>query len=132
MSTQPLKARPDGLTIISIWFYLCGAFFMLVTAAFAFGTIAFGIGAISEDWGILIPAAIFAVITMAFMALSILNLIVGYGIWIIRPWARLGAIALSIVGLLFMPIGTITGALILWYLLIPEVAALFEKPPSQA
>ena len=33
---------------------------------------------------------------------------------------------LAIVGLLFVPIGTIFGAIILWYLLQPDVAARFE------
>ncbi|MCC6457706.1 MAG: hypothetical protein IT328_22310 [Caldilineaceae bacterium] len=128
MSNQPLKQRPDGLTVISIWFYLSGAFFLCITAVVAFMTIAFGIGAAFEDVGMLIPSGIFGVIALAFMAMSILNLVVGYGIWIQKPWARIGAIALAIVGLLFMPIGTIAGALILWYLLQPEVAAAFEKP----
>jgi hypothetical protein len=62
------------------------------------------------------------------MAISILNLVVGYGLWILKPWARIGAIALAIVSLIFMPIGTIAGGLILWYLLKPEVAVAFEKP----
>jgi hypothetical protein len=132
MSNQPLKQRPDGLTIISIWFYLSGAFFLCITAVVAFMTIAFGIGAAFEEAGLLIPSAIFGVIALALMAMSLLNLVVGYGIWIQKPWARTGAIALAIVGLLFMPIGTIAGALILWYLLQPEIAAAFEKSPAEA
>jgi hypothetical protein len=130
MSNQPITQRPDGLTIISIWFYLCGAFFLFVTAAVAFLTIAFGIGAVADDVGMLIPSAIFGVIALAFMAMSILNLVVGYGLWIRKAWARVGAMALAIVGLLFMPIGTVAGALILWYLLTPEVAAVFDRPAA--
>jgi hypothetical protein len=126
MSNHPLSQRPDGLTITSIWFYLSGAFFLIATAIFAFMALAFGIGSVAEDLGMLIPTAIFGVITLAFI--SILNLVVGYGLWILKPWARIGAIALAIVSLLFMPIGTLAGALILWYLLKPEVAAAFDKP----
>jgi hypothetical protein len=132
MTNQPFKQRPDGLTIISIWFYLCGVFFLFVTAIITFFTLTFGMGAINDDMGMLLPAAIFGVVALAFMALSILNLVIGYGLWILRPWARIGAIALSMVGLIFMPIGTITGALTLWYLLMPTAAAAFEKPPAQA
>jgi hypothetical protein len=130
MSNQPTRQRPDGLTIISIWFYLCGAFFLFITAVVAFLTIAFGIGAIADDAGMLIPSALFGVIALAFMAMSILNLVVGYGLWIRKAWARVGAMALAIVGLLFMPIGTVAGALILWYLLTPEVAAVFDRPTA--
>lgn len=132
MTNQPLKQRPDGLTMISIWFYLCGAFFLFATAVVAFFTLTFGVSAIIDDLGMLAPAAIFGVIALAFMALSILNLVVGYGLWILRPWARIGAIALSMVGLIFMPIGTITGALTLWYLLMPTASAAFEKPVTPA
>ena len=132
MSNQPRKQRPDGLTIISIWFYLTGAFFLLVTALVAFMTMAFGIGAVFENARLLIPSGIFGVMALAFMAMSILNWVVGYGLWIQKPWARTGAIALAIVGLLIMPIGTIAGAIILWYLLQPQIAAAFEKPaPSE-
>lgn len=120
--------RPDGLTLISIWFYLCGAFFIFGTAAIAFLVFAFGIGAIAEDAGMLIPAALFGIIALAFMSISILNLVVGYGLWIMKPWARIGAIALSIVGLIFVPVGTISGGLTIWYLLKPETAALFNRP----
>lgn len=130
MSDQPQTSRPDGLTIISIWHYLSGAFFLVVTAVFAFMTAAFGIGALAEDLGLFVPMGIFGFIALAFMAMSLLNLVVGYGIWILKPWARIGAIALAIVSLPFMPIGTISGALALWYLLRPEIAAAFETPGS--
>jgi hypothetical protein len=132
MSNQPLQQRPDGLTIISVWFYLCGAFFLFVTAIVAFLTLAFGMHALGDDAGMFIPTALFGFTALAFMALSILNLVVGYGLWILKPWARIGAIALSMVGLIFMPIGTLTGALTLWYLLMPNAAAAFEKSPAQA
>jgi hypothetical protein len=125
MPEQTLKQRPDGLTIISIWFYLSGAFFMIVTAIVAFVTLTVGVHALAEDIGGLLPTTMFGIITLAFMAISILNLIVGYGLWILKPWARIGAIALAIVGLIFLPVGTIAGALTLWYLLKPEVAAAF-------
>ena len=130
MSNQLLSQRPDGLTVISIWFYLSGAFFLIVTASVAFMALAFGVGAVAKDMGMLIPTAIFAIITLAFMALSILNLVVGYGLWIQKPWARIGAIALALVSLLFMPIGTLAGALILWYLLKPEITAGFSQHPT--
>jgi hypothetical protein len=129
MSNQLMKQRPDGLTIVSIWFYLSGAFFLFVTALVVFITLTLGINAIGEDLDMVIPTAMFGIIALAFMALSILNLVVGYGLWILKPWARIGAIALAIVGLIFMPVGTIAGGLILWYLLRSDVSVFFEKPP---
>ena len=132
MSNQFIQQRPDGLTFISIWFYLCGAFFLMVTATVVFITFVVGANALASDLGLLIPTAMFGVLALAFMAISILNLVVGYGLWILKPWARIGAIALSIVGLMFMPIGTVAGALILWYLLQPQHAAVFEKTAASS
>lgn len=125
--TPSQSQRPDGLTIISIWYYLCGAFFLLGTATIAFLTLAFGFG-IPSDADLLPITIIFGLITIASMGISILNLVVGYGIWIQKSWARIGAIALALIGLIYMPIGTITGGLTLWYLFKPEIAARFEKP----
>ena len=130
MSNQPQTQRPDGLTIISIWHYLSGGFFLLLTMIIAFMTLVFGVGAFADDLDLLIPTGIFGIIALAFMALSVLNLVIGYGLWIRKPWARIGAIALSIVSLMMVPIGTISGALTLWYLLKAEVTTVFEKPTT--
>jgi hypothetical protein len=100
---------------------------MIVTAVVAFITLTVGVNALAEGIGGLIPTTIFGIITLAFMAISILNLIVGYGLWILKPWARIGAIALAVVGLIFFPVGTIAGALTLWYLLKPEAATAFDN-----
>lgn len=124
---SPQKQRPDGLTLISIWHYLCGAFFLLSTATTALMTIAFGF-AIPKDPDVLIVTIIFGLITLAGMGISILNLVVGYGVWIQKSWARIGAIALAIISVvLFFPIGTITGGLTIWYLIKPEISTAFEK-----
>jgi hypothetical protein len=127
MSNQIAAQRPDGLTIVSIWHYLSGGIFLLVTVVVAFMTLAFGLGAVFHEAELVIPSFIFGIITLAFMALAILNMIIGYGLWILKPWARTAAMALAMVSLLFVPIGTIAGALILWYLLKPDVAVFFEK-----
>lgn len=124
--TMPQKHRPDGLTLISIWYYLCGGFFLIATATLAFLTLAFGFG-IPKDTDMLVLTIIFGLITLALMGISLMNIIVGYGIWIQKPWARTGAIVLALIGLIYMPVGTITGGLTLWYLLKPEIAATFEK-----
>jgi hypothetical protein len=127
MSNLQTKQRPDGLTVLSIWFYLSGAFYMLTTAVVVFLILAFLVGPVRQDAEMLIPTAVVALIALAFMAMSILNIVVGYGLWILKPWARIGAIALAIVSLIFVPIGTTAGALTLWYLLKPEIAASFDK-----
>ncbi|HXF60838.1 MAG TPA: hypothetical protein VNK95_04435, partial [Caldilineaceae bacterium] len=60
------------------------------------------------------------------MATCILYLAVGYGLWTRRQWGRIAALALAVVSLFVVPIGTIAGGLTLWYLLKPEVAEQFQ------
>jgi len=100
---------------------------MLTTAVVVFLILAFLVGPATHDAEVLIPTAVVVLIALAFMASSILNVVVGYGLWILKPWARTGAIALAIVSLIFVPIGTVAGGLTLWYLLKPEIAAAFDK-----
>jgi hypothetical protein len=125
--TQPTTPpRDDGLTVISIWHYLVGGIFLLSTAALMLMTLVMGAGAVSQDAGLFIPMTLFGIMTLVFMLLALINLAVGYGLWTQRPWARTGALALAVVGLIFAPLGTIAGAFILWYLLRPETTAHFS------
>jgi uncharacterized Tic20 family protein len=43
-----------------------------------------------------------------------------------KGWARWLAIVLAALGLLAFPVGTVIGALIIWYLLKDEVRQAFE------
>jgi uncharacterized membrane protein YqjE len=136
MTSQPNEtttARPiraDGITIIAIYFYLGAGLFLLGTLGAMIPTVILAIVGITEEAGALIGMAAVGLVAMTSMALSLLHLVVGYGLWLMRPWARIGAIALAIVGLLFAPIGTVVGAFILWYLLKPDVSAQFEAKPA--
>ena len=125
MTTAPTKLRDDGLTLISIWHFLVGTFYLLVTVVLVLMTVIFASQIPGGGSDALAPALLFGVIALVFMALSLINVAVGYGLWTLRAWARTGALALSIVGLIFVPIGTLAGGLTLWYLLRPEAAALF-------
>lgn len=87
----------------------------------------FGVVALAEE-----PDALFGFIAVGLiggvlLVLGLLNLVVGYGLWKVYSWGRTGAIVLAMIGLIFVPIGTIPGAIVLWYLLQPEVAARFRS-----
>lgn len=123
--TAPVR-RTDGITAIAIYHYVVAGIFALAAFFFGIPTIILGIVGITEDAGAFIGMAAVALIAMTLLAFSLLNVVVGYGVWTLRGWARLGAMAIAVVGLLFVPLGTLVGALILWYLLKPEIAAAFE------
>jgi hypothetical protein len=57
--------------------------------------------------------------------------LVGWGLWNLRPWARMAAIVLAILQLFAFPIGTVFGALIIWYLWKdPDALGAFGLSPS--
>jgi hypothetical protein len=61
---------------------------------------------------------------------SLPAVIIGYGLYQRRSWSRVWGIALSIVSLLFVPLGTALGVYGLWVLFSKEGQQLFE--PAQA
>ena len=78
--------------------------------------------------------AIGAFILVLFALFSVPGLIMGWGLLQFAPWARILAIVLSILGLVFHPaigIGTVLGIYSLVVLFNPETVALFEGRQSQ-
>jgi hypothetical protein len=63
------------------------------------------------------------------LVLSLPDILAGIGLLERRPWARILAIVLSVLGLLNFPFGTAVGAYGLWVLFNPETEALFRPPP---
>lgn len=115
--------RPDGVTILAVyhWFLaamsilgICGAVFGL------FATIASG------ERGVFAALFWMSVGLFTAVASAVINGFVGWGLWGLKPWARIAAIVLAVFHLLGFPIFTLIGALILWYLLAdPDARAAF-------
>jgi hypothetical protein len=59
------------------------------------------------------------------VVVSLPGVIVGIGLLRLRPWARVAAIVLSIVGLMMIPFGTIVGVYGLWVLFSKDTERLF-------
>ncbi|PKP58901.1 MAG: hypothetical protein CVT89_02085 [Candidatus Altiarchaeales archaeon HGW-Altiarchaeales-2] len=59
--------------------------------------------------GILVCAILFAI-----------GVVVAYGIWNLKKWARIAGIVLAVISLISIPIGTIIGIVILYFLLIDK------------
>lgn len=120
------QQRGDGLTLIAGYHFLVAALFLAGTLILLLPTAILGIVGMVDD-----PDAFFGMVAVGFVALvtlvlCLLYLAVGYGLWTLRSWARVTAIALALVSLFGVPIGTIAGAITLWHLLRAEVAAKFE------
>lgn len=133
MQTQPLSThtadrRDDSITFIALYHFLMSLVFLAATVILAIPTVILAIVAVSEAPPAAIGFVAVGLIAAVTMAFTLLFLVVGYGLWTVRQWARVAAMALALLGLLAFPVGTVVGALILWRLMDPGVAAHFESP----
>jgi hypothetical protein len=60
------------------------------------------------------------------VALSLPSVIIGWGLYQLRPWSRVAGIVLSIISLVSFPFGTLLGAYGLWVLFSKDGQRLFE------
>jgi hypothetical protein len=65
-----------------------------------------------------------AVVTFALL-LSLPAVIIGIGLFRLRPWARIAGIVLSFFHLIWIPVGTIIGVYSLWVLFSKDAERLF-------
>ena len=117
--------RPDGVTAIAVYYFLVAVFNLLGACAI----IAFPMAAIiQENSGsdLYFPLVSLSFGLVATLVLAVLTIVAGWGLLRMASWARWLAIALAIISLLFFPIGTIIGAIIIWYLLKSNIREAFE------
>ncbi|RME49445.1 MAG: hypothetical protein D6791_00715 [Chloroflexi bacterium] len=118
--------RPDGVTLIAVWHFVVAGLCILGLCGMAVPLVAVWTGAGDAQ------GALVATIALLFGVAVILLFggafaIVGWGLWQLKEWARVGAIVLAILQLPGLPIGTVVGALTLWYLLSdPDAKAAFQ------
>ena len=123
--------RPDGVTAIAVWYFV-DAFFTLMIAC---TLIALPFSGVFDDIGDSTGYfwATFGVTCgVVFVLLSgIAALLAGWGLLRLKQWARWLAFILAIFGLFAFPIGTVIGALIIWYLLKDDVREAFESAEDE-
>jgi len=120
------KARPSGVTILSILYFLQALLTIIG------GAVAFGILSVFGPVGIAIGTVLGGVL----IVFGLIQMFIVWGLWTGRGWARLLAIALTILGLLpdvagaltlnpLSIVGLVIGIIILWYLFQPQVKAFY-------
>jgi hypothetical protein len=113
MFAEPF-GRPPGVGALAILFYIEGIKNAVAGLAIGFsGPLILGI-----------PPA-----TLGFLivVVGVFDWIVAWGLWTLRSWARIIAIALAIVGLVAFPVGTVFSIIVLWYLLKDDTRLAFEE-----
>lgn len=119
-------ASSDGIKLVSAYHFLWSLLLLLGMCGVSIPTLITGIVGVSEDPEALIATAILGFVVFVLLLLSALWGAVGYGLWTRRQWARTAAIALGVLSLLAVPIGTLGGGVTIWYLLKDEVSQQFR------
>lgn len=127
LHNDTLNRRDDSITFIALYHFLVGLLFLAGTVILAIPTVILAIVAVTEAPPAAIGLAAVGLVGAVTMTFTLLFLAVGYGLWTLRQWARVAALALAVLALPAFPVGTIAGGLILWRLLDPAVAARFES-----
>jgi hypothetical protein len=71
-----------------------------------------------------------AVLTTVLIVFAIPSVVAGWGLLMLKPWARILGIIVAAISLIRFPIGTIFGIYALWVLFQKDTEALFVKTPT--
>ena len=114
---RKMAEKPTGVLICAILFAIGGIIGVLGgLGMMLMGGAMFGVGA--EEAGFL--AGLFGVIGIVVLLVGLAELAVAWGMWTMQSWARIVGIILAVISLINIPIGTIIGLIILYFLLIDE------------
>jgi hypothetical protein len=109
-----MRVRPLGIDLIA-WFYI-------ILTIPAFGSICFivvllttGVIKYGQAEGLLSVAVIAGLLVLSAFS-SVILLVAGWGLLKLKRWARVLAMIVAVLMLFAFPIGTVLGALILYYL----------------
>lgn len=122
--------RPEGVTIIAMWYFLSASVCVLGLGGLAIGLL--GLWSNHDFRGVLFGTMGMLLAVAAVSALAIAHAVTSWALWRLKPWARGASIVLACLQLIIIPIGTIAGIAILVYLQRNhEAKAAFGLPPKE-
>jgi len=107
--------RPEGVTMVAIWFFIQASFALLGLGGMTIGFLGLWTGG-GEYNDILFGTLGMILGVMLIVGAGAAFLATGLGLWRLKEWSRSAAIVLAVLQLLVIPIGTIAGIMILLYL----------------
>jgi hypothetical protein len=131
-----VKQRSDGVTIIAIYQFIV-AFLSLLGICGLLSIpviVAASTTAARAEGGPLATAIVSTVMVIAsgwIFLVGLANAVIGWGLWKQREWGRIGTLVLAGFRLINIPLGTLIGGLIIWYLLREDVKEEF-RPQATA
>ena len=123
----------DKINLIAAYHFIVGGLYLLLAAAI----IVLPVSAVlleASEFLARLPGWFLGLILLAMAGLvalvGLINLVLGWGLWQLKPWGRVGAMIAAVFRLPFVPIGTIAGGVILYVLLQDETRVLFLAPAA--
>ena len=126
MSTIKDSDIEQHVTILG-WLYVIGNALLLMIAGFVFVLLTSVGLAVPDPVARSILPVIGPAVGLLLAAVALPGLAAGYGLVTCKPWARVLAIVVGILGLLNFPIGTAIGLYSLWVLVPSRVANYFDS-----
>ena len=105
--------RPDGVAVIALYQLIMGFVEMCLGYIALWIAVIAGATSAHPFWRLVVWGGLGAWLFKG----GALAVVAGIGLWQMRRWARWVSVALAILALPCFPLGTVIGALILWYLL---------------
>jgi hypothetical protein len=124
---NPVETRPEGIVMVAIYHFLLGLPGLISGLIIATIPVIAVIRNVADPAALTIALIGLGVAVLLTGGLGLIMLITGNGLLRMRNWARWLAIAFACLSLVFYPMGTITGALILVYLLSERVRKAFTS-----
>ena len=126
-----MRDKPIGVVILAALAIITGIISLCGGLASVFS---FGLGIIGSLFGLSEPGGLFS--GLYGIAWGAITLFFGYGLWNLRPWARMGTMILQGINLayaliaLFTPphvpwFSAVLAIAILWYMMRPSIRAAF-------
>jgi hypothetical protein len=117
--------RPDGVTVVGVYHFLVAALSMAGVCLTL--TILLGLVVSNEYYGgnAYILLGIGAVVLFT---CTVVNVVAGWALFKMLAWGRWLSVVLGAMSLPLLPVGTLIGGAIIWYLMQRDVTDAFEAP----
>jgi hypothetical protein len=128
IQSKPIT-RSDHVTLMAIYQFVAGGLAICGAIALLLFVILPIIYIVQDRFVFLVSLAMMVCGVLVLGSYAIAAFVVGIGLLRMRPWARMGALVLALLGLPGFPIGTVAGVLIIAYLLSAEGRQAFTVQP---
>jgi len=121
---KPME-RPTGVTILAVLYIINGLIALagpFILVAWIGSMVGMGLEGISA----LTASALGIGILSCFIIVALIDFLIAVGLLKGKGWARTLALIFAIISLLNVPIGTVLGIIIIYYLTRPQVKAWFQ------